>query len=223
MVGPAQSAPVSRQGTWETSLQRRDLDGNGSIDAVYDTHLNITWLRQANVNGTMNWGDANAWAASYSIGAYGDWRLPTVTGAGLSECIIGYGGGTTCGYNVDAGSSEMAHLNYVTLGNKAFCDPTTSTMTSCYGPQLGWGLTNTGDFENMQSAYYWAGTEILPNTSNAWTFVIYDGAQGVVDKGNTFYAMAVHDGDIGTPVPEPGTLALLALGLAGLGYSRRKQ
>jgi hypothetical protein len=41
---------VPGQGTWQTTLQARDLDGDGQIDAFYDTVLNITWLRDANAN-----------------------------------------------------------------------------------------------------------------------------------------------------------------------------
>jgi hypothetical protein len=43
MVTPAQAG-----------LQARDLDGNGITDAFYDTTLNITWLRDAHVNGRTN-------------------------------------------------------------------------------------------------------------------------------------------------------------------------
>lgn len=39
---------ISGQGTWETTLQGRDLDGNlNTFKAYYDTVLNITWLADA--------------------------------------------------------------------------------------------------------------------------------------------------------------------------------
>jgi hypothetical protein len=51
------------------------------VDAFYDTDLDITWLRNANVNGPMTWADAVAWADGYSFGGYDDWRLPTTADA----------------------------------------------------------------------------------------------------------------------------------------------
>ena len=50
-VSPFASAvPVSGQGTWETTLESRDLDGNAAtVEAYYDTVLNITWLANANL------------------------------------------------------------------------------------------------------------------------------------------------------------------------------
>src|SRR3989344_2551084 len=80
----AHAAPVSGQGTWETTLQGRDLDGNlSTAEAYYDTALNITWLADANYglgsiydladgygNGAMTWTNANAWAASLNINGY---------------------------------------------------------------------------------------------------------------------------------------------------------
>jgi hypothetical protein len=52
---------------------------------VYDTDLNITWLRDANyaktsgydADGLMNWTAATTWAANLSYGGYDDWQLPT--------------------------------------------------------------------------------------------------------------------------------------------------
>ena len=70
----------------------------------------------------------------------------------------------------------MAYLWYVELGNLSFCPPGDAT---CAGAsQAGWGLTNTGPFQNMQSSSYWSGTEYAPNTSYAWYFGGGDGSQG---------------------------------------------
>lgn len=38
----------------QATLQARDLNGDAVTDAFYDTTLNITWLRNANVNGLMD-------------------------------------------------------------------------------------------------------------------------------------------------------------------------
>jgi hypothetical protein len=44
-AGTAQAVSVSGQGTWETTLQARDMDGNlETAEAYYDTLLGITWL-----------------------------------------------------------------------------------------------------------------------------------------------------------------------------------
>lgn len=85
------------------ALQDRDLEGNGEADAFYDTDLDITWLRDANLNGPMQWEQAVTWADGFSFAGYSDWRLPT------SDSCIGF----------DCTGSEMGHLWYVELGNVA--------------------------------------------------------------------------------------------------------
>lgn len=90
LAGPAQAA-----------LQDRDLDGDTVVDAFYDTELDITWLRNANVNGVMNWWNAVAWANGFSFAGYSDWRLPTSDGCGGYGCT----------------GSELGHLWHVELGN----------------------------------------------------------------------------------------------------------
>jgi len=241
---------VSGQGTWETTLQGRDLDGNAAtFEAYYDTVQDITWLADANYaytsgywlysGGQMNWSTANAWAAAlnpYGSGITG-WRLPTtnpIDGTTADDATVSYIGTEDHGYNVSApgtlfaGStaSEMAYMYYNTLGDKGYCNPTTSTVSSCSGPQAGWGLTNTGPFSNVQSNLYWSATEYAPITSNAWTFNFTFGLQGY--NGNYIsnnvggYAWAVHAGNVGV-VPVPAAVWLFGSGLLGLiGIARKK-
>ena len=143
----AYAVGVSGKGTWETTLEGRDLDGNLiTAEAYYDTVLGITWLADANYAGmTMDWATANSWATGldpYGSGITG-WRLPTMIGT--PNCVVSRTGGTDCGWNVRTTSgsppypaatvySEMASMYYDTLGNLALADPSTGIT-----PQPGWG------------------------------------------------------------------------------------
>lgn len=239
VVGTAQAAPVTSQGTWGSTLKARDINGNAvalghaSTAFFYDTALNITWLADMNhamtsghdLDGNMNWSGAVAWADALTLGGFTDWRLPTMLDTGSARCNIAYSG-TDCGYNVQtkAGStvySEMAHLYYVTLGNLAYC----GAAGNCN--QSGFGLTNTAFFQNMQSYVYWYGLEYAPGGANAWYFSTYDGYQAGGGKENALYAVAVRPGDVlrdaGNQVPEPQGLVLALTALAGLGVAVRRR
>ena len=219
----------------QATLVGRDINGlavaGSSAGAVflYDTTLNITWLRNANVNGLMNWGQANTWAAGYSLGSYSGWRLPTMVDTGTSGCNFSYAGGTDCGYNVQTTSgstvySEMASLFYDTLGNKAYCPPGNATCIGPGVPQTSWGLTNVGDFLNMQSNFYWSGTEYAPGPGGAWGFDTGNGGQDANDKNIPFYAMAVRPGDVlAAQVPEPESLVLALTALGAMALVRRRR
>lgn len=215
----ANAVSVSGQGSWETTLQGRDLDGNlSTAEAYYDTALNITWLANANYAGTtMNWWSANSWAAGLNVNGITGWRLPTVTDSGASGCNFAYSG-TDCGYSVNTATGEMAHMFYTTLGNKAFYS------TSGVAPQSGWGLTNTGPFSNVQPYHYWSATEVEPYIGDVWFFLFYDGLQHRSLKSVDLYAWAVHSGDVGASVvPIPATFWLFGSGLIGLfGIARKK-
>ena len=238
----ALAVAISGQGSWESTLQGRDLDGNlATFEAYYDTILNITWLADANHAGTnMDWATALTWAASlnpYGSGITG-WRLPTtnpIDGTTVDDAILAFNGSEDRGANVSApgtvyaGSitSEMAHLFYNTLGNKSNCDPILSTVSTC-SPQAVWGLTNAGPFSNTQPVNYWSVTGYAPGTSNdKWRFNFYSGFQDYSSKiQGGMYAWAVHAGDVGTSVvPVPAAAWLFGsglLGLVGMGRKRRR-
>lgn len=212
----AQAAPISGQGTWETTLQPRDLDGDPTtIEAWYDTVLDLLWLEHPVVNYT--WSEAMAWAASLDIHGVTGWRLPVVVDTGAPGCDSS-SGGTDCGFNVDTSGSEWAHLWYETLGNLARFAPGIETS-----PQPGWGLSNTGPFQHLEAGTYWTGTASAANPVDAWMFQTSDGLQSINHQDSRVSVMAVRPGDVVARVPEPGTLAMLFGGLAVLGLVRARQ
>jgi hypothetical protein len=98
--------------------------------------------------------------------------------------------------------SEIGHLYYTELGNSP-------------------GGTKTGPFKNLQPGFYWTGTEFTATSdrSNAWCFNMGDGMNGYTAKYDPRYAIAVRGGD----VPEPGTIALLGIGMAGMARFRGRR
>jgi hypothetical protein len=206
----ANAVTVSGQGTWETTLLPRDLDGNlSTAEAYYDTDLNITWL-DANNGGNGDWFTAYDWAAGQNINGITGWRLPVtnpVDGITTNDQAFSYIGTQDRGLNISApgtlyaGStaSEMAHLFYNTLGNLGDCDPITSTESTC-DPQLGSGLTNTGPFRSLEPTVYWSNT-LFASYPAVWSFNFGNGQQDNLYAG-VYGALAwsVHPGDVGTPI-----------------------
>jgi hypothetical protein len=219
--GAALAAGVPGQGIWETSLQARDLDGNtgNGPEAFYDTVLDITWLRNADVNGLMTWDAAVSWAAGLDVNGIRGWRLPTMIDTGAPGCE-GSDGASDCDAYVrtksgdttkyEAGQtvySEMAHLHYVTLGNPA---------------QGGGSLVNSGNFQSFRDGFYWLGLEYAPDPGSAWFFFIDYAAQSFTDKPYSAHAMAVRTGDV-VAVPEPLTGAMMLVGLGAMVAAVRRR
>jgi hypothetical protein len=210
--GAVHAEAVPGQGTWETTLLPRDLDGilaNGP-EAYFDTALNVTWLTDANFanssgyvsrthgpGGNMVFGEALLWAGSLNIGGVDGWRLPAVS--------------INSDHEVDTSSSELSHLYVVALGNTGV-------------------LSNTGPFSNLEPHRYWT---FDPDTFAAAHFNTGNGASDAINAFRDMpdRAWAVHAGDVGIvftpsvvltgplapPVPEPESVALALVGVACVG------
>jgi len=160
------------------TLELRGTDSLGNR-LIYDSDLNITWYDHTNVGpgygdtlqNQMDW--ASALSVNFGGNIYDGWRLPT---------SLNQDGSGPCKGNYCTGS-ELGHLYYTELGNKPF-------------PEAGWGLKNTGDFQNLRPSQYWTNTEYSANPALAWIFNINAGDQSYRNKGDLNFAIAVRDGDV---------------------------
>jgi len=179
--------------------------GNGMI---YDTVQNLTWLQDWNLRWTLGfsnigrsgWISADGWTRDLVFGGFDDWRLPSALNNDGSGVCLSYG----CTTN------EFGNLWHVTLGNPL------------RGP-----LINTGPFINMRGPFgtgntYFTSSIVPGGVATFWTSEGLHQLEPVV-SGPLLYTVAVRNGDVMSPVPEPQTWAMWVAGLAGLAAVSARQ
>lgn len=229
----------------EASLLDR---GNGLI---YDDVLDITWLGDARLAasvdfgiedieadgngnpGAMTWDTAFEWIDAMNAAGYkgfSNWRMPTMTPVNGSafDYEVSYDGSTDRGFNNTSITNELSHLYYVGLGDLGLCttdNPVGSSSDSCnQNAPFTWGLQNTGPFDNLVAGRYWTSVhDTRPGQQRAFDLDATFGQMGTGGTDGPKFVWAVLDGDVAA-VPVPAAAWLLGSGLValwGVGRSRR--
>lgn len=207
----AHAAAVPGRGTWESTLFARDINGDGLVDAYFDSTRNVTWLADAKAvkgtafddgfnsnDGRVTYASAKSWLDALNVYGVTGWRFP---------------------------GADLLPLYGITLGNSSIPG----------SPTTGW--TNTGMFLNVPdfaaSGWYWRGdTPFQDNPSPApgeplkSNILAADGLGApiyVVAVTASYNAWAVKAGDVPVAaIPEPTTWTLMLLGVGALAW-RQKQ
>lgn len=198
--------------------------GGGGLVWLDYTHSADTWANQINWASRLGSSLMVTLNPGYTtnINWTTGWRMPdTVDGLGVysyegdpdNDGVYSY----TYGYNL--ANSEMGHLFYTELGNLG------QQATNGSYPQPGWGLTHTGDFDNLIASWYWSGTEYANLPGSAWIFCMDHGSQTAVGNYRNDHGLAVRNGHVSAaPIPEPATMLLFGTGLAGfVALKKRKK
>lgn len=183
--------------------------GNGLI---YDDVLNITWLQNANLQGTQAgdsngnfiWTEGKEWVDDLVYAGFDDWRMPSI-GASPVEGFHGY-----------QGTGELAHMFFNNLEHSVGgVDGGGPWNTSFIDAVSG----ETRSFENMYDyiVYFYAEPyDADPNF--VWGLIAANVTQVDAFYDDPGRIWAVRNGDIDS-VPVPGALWLFSsalLAVAGL-------
>lgn len=232
----------------QAALQARDLNNDSIADAYYDTVLNITWLRDANLAKSNTFGlqsTTNSWGydvfnpgpAVITSGA----MLYSVAGSWLhamnNQQYLGYNDWRLPAINPinPNGIFDFTMSNTgttdggtnISAPGTLYAGSTSSEMAYMFYNNLvsysGGG--NSALFDNLNAGYYWSSTEKYTVPSGQMSFNFSSGVQISVQRDLPSFVWAVRNGDSGiaiASVPEPETYGMMMVGLGLMGFIIRR-
>jgi hypothetical protein len=129
---------------------------------------------------------------------------------GTNIALLPGSGGVVSINNVNCGSNTSFYRNNLRPGsgeaNQAGCGPT---------------LALDLEYDGLTTVLTASGS-VVAGAQNSFAFTIFDRADNRLDSGVYIEAGSFSGTDPGNPIPEPGTLALVAASLIGLRLARRR-
>jgi hypothetical protein len=177
---------------------------------IYDTFQDLTFVQDVRLartlgedeDGEFNWDDAHAWVADLRYGGYDDWRLPQFF----------WDSGPLSENRTSEISRMLVHLGWGNRdGNGSPSDLSGDYQAGSHGPFINLSTGFDGAWLANSNGLMWIAV---------WQFDVPDGG-----RESNQLAWAVRDGRANPTqrIPEPSTLALIALGLATAAVRSRKK
>jgi hypothetical protein len=234
----------------QAALQARDLNSDSVADAYYDTVLNITWLKNANLAKSNTFGLPST-TSSPGVDILGAGGLAVVTSGAMQYPLISsWLGGMNDQQYLGYGDWRLPSIKPInpngifdfTMSNSGATDggtnisapgtpyagSTSSEMAYMYYNNLvsygGGGGSSL--FDNLGNGYYWSNQERFIAPFGQMGFSFSSGVQISVGRDVPSFVWAVRNGDSGTvvsPVPEPETWGMMMAGLGLLGVMARRK
>jgi hypothetical protein len=205
------SAPGGITMTWRSRASSElPIHANSAVNALplYSDVVNLSGLGGATSNVSGGTATTFTLQMSYDPSELGG-TAAAATAASNGFLYLGYRSANGGWFNAVTVDGTVVHGQTVTDGN---------TGTGSLVSSAGFGTTNgTEDYPGSWTAFL-AG----PGAAGATNLSSLLGAWGVNTANDTTWAVIDHDAEFAV-VPEPGTLALLAAGVAAMGFAYRRR